>query len=127
MIALIAAFLLLAAPDTSVWVGVWTYDTCHEDRLAGHSVDTYCREGKDRLVISVDGAGSWDITKCPNDTWGERGVTSVDGGKALTFRTPDGLDVRLVMGEDRTHFHGLFRGAGGHTGRIWGRRVAGCR
>ena len=126
MLPLLLATLILAAPAVSPWVGVWTYDACHEDRLAGHTNETYCREGLDRLVIALDDSGSWDLSMCPADPWGERGVMSVDGGRTLTFRTPDGFDVRLVMGENHTHFRGQFRGAGGHTGRIWGRRVAGC-
>ena len=126
MFPLLAVILYLAAPDVSPWVGVWTYDSCHEDRLPAHTLDSYCREGKDRLVIAVDESGTWDISKCPADPWGERGVTSVDGGRTLSFLTPEGYEVRLVMGEDRGHFRGQFRGAGGHTGRIWGRRVAGC-
>lgn len=126
MLALIAAILSLAAVEVSPWVGVWTYDACHEDRMPVHTLQTYCREGQDRIVITLDDGGNWEISRCPADPWGERGVTSVDAGRALAFRTPEGFDVRLIMGEDRAHFRGLFRGAGGHTGRIWGRRVAGC-
>ena len=126
MPALIAALLILAASDVSPWVGVWTWDACHEDRMPGHDKDTYCREGRDRIIIALDPAGAWEITKCPTDSWGERGVKSLDGGRTLTLRTPEGFDVRLVLGEDRAHFRGQFRGSGGHSGRIWGRRVAGC-
>ena len=126
MLALLALFLMLPASEVSPWVGVWTFDACHDDRRPGHEKDTYCREGLDRLVIAVDTSGRWEISRCPADPWGERGVASIDGGRGLIFRSPDGLDVRLVMGEDRAHFRGQFRGAGGHTGRIWGRRVTGC-
>lgn len=126
MVTLLAAMLFLAAPEPSPWIGVWTYDSCHEDRLAGHSLETYCREGKDRIRIAIDETGAWDITKCPADPWGERRIESGDGGRTLSYRTPDGFDVRLVLGEDRAHFRGQFRGAGGHNGRLWGRRVAGC-
>jgi hypothetical protein len=123
-------FLMLAAlmapAGASPWAGTWTFDVCHEDRKADHDNDTFCREGRDRVIIAVDPAGAWDITLCPNDPWGERNLAIEPGGRQLSFRTRDYMDVKLTLGEDRGHFRGSFRTPGGHSGRIWGRRVAGC-
>ena len=126
MTLLLVTLLLMRAVGSSSWDGVWTYDACHEDRKPGHDLQTYCREGRDRILIEHDDAGSWDITLCPSDPWGERDVTLLESGRVLAFRTREGYRVRLILGEDRSHFRGLFRGADGHSGRIWGRRIAGC-
>jgi hypothetical protein len=122
---LIAALLapVHASRATSPWAGTWTFDLCHEDRRPDHDKDTFCREGKDRIVISFP-AGSPDLMLCPSDPWGER-LARLEPGGVLAFRTRDGLDVRLILGEDRSHFRGRFTGSG-HEGRTWGRRIAGC-
>ena len=126
ILLLLAASLLLQDAEASLWAGVWTYDACHEDRKPDHEAQAYCREGRDRILIARDEAGSWDITLCPSDPWGERDVALQEGGRVLTFRTREGYRVRLSLGEDRKHFRGTFRGADGHLGRVWGHRVAGC-
>ncbi|HZI95462.1 MAG TPA: hypothetical protein VFE84_14545 [Patescibacteria group bacterium] len=123
---LLAAFLAAAAPQSSSWAGVWTFDLCHEDRKASHDNESFCREGKDRILVSVDSAGGFDLTLCPADPWGERNLVVDEGGRRLSFRTRDNMDVRLSLGEDREHYRGTFRTPGGHSGRVWGRRVAGC-
>ena len=115
-----------AARDPEAWSGIWTYDLCHEDRKGDHDKDTFCRQGKDRIEIEVDSTGAIDITLCPANPWGERGV-EVDPQGRLKFRTREGLDVRLTLGPDRTHYKGRFRSSDGHSGRVWGRRVVGCR
>lgn len=109
------------------WVGVWTYDLCHEDRKATHDKDTYCREGKDRIRVERNAAGKIDITLCPADPWGERNQRLDRAGRILKFNTRDGLQVRLIMGQNTSHYHGAFRSADGHAGRVWGRRVQDCR
>lgn len=114
-------------PPRDPWIGVWTYDMCHEDRKPGHDKDTFCREGRDRIRITRDGGGAYDILLCPSSPWGETDLTVQDGGKTLAFKTREGLMVRLGLTEDRSGYRGLFRSTDGHTGRIWGRRVAGCR
>jgi len=112
-------------PD-SLWTGVWTYDLCHEDRKPGHDKETFCREGKDRIEVTRTPGGGHDITLCPANPWGERDVAIGDAGRSLSFRTRDGLMVRLVLGEDGGHYRGQFRSTDGHSGRVWGRRVDGC-
>lgn len=127
---LLAGVLVSAAGGSSpgrTWVGTWTYDLCHEDRKANHDKDSFCREGRDRIRVERTGSGRHDITLCPADPWGERGVTVDRGGTRLRFRTRDGRDVRLTLAEDRDHFRGLFRTSDGHSGRVWGKRIAGCR
>ena len=123
---------LLAAASSPIdaargWEGVWTYDSCHQDRKAGHDKEGYCREGKDRIIVASDALGRYDITLCPSDAWGEHDVSVDAAGRRLRFKTRDGLDVRLVLGEGDSRFNGLFRSSDGHAGRVWGRRVAGCR
>ena len=100
---------------------------CHEDRKPGHDKDTFCREGRDRIAITRDAAGVYDIMLCPANPWGERDLKVQDGGRTLSFKTRDGLMVRLGLAGDRSRYRGLFRSTDGHTGRIWGRRVVGCR
>jgi len=134
LLALLAAVLMApsasaAAPPAlriSPWEGYWTYDLCHEDRKDSHDDDTFCRQGRDRIRIQVDPTGAHDITLCPSDPWGERNITTGDDGRTLGFRTRDRMDVRLVIGQDGSHFRGSFRTPDGHGGRVWGRRVAGC-
>lgn len=124
----IAVLLMAASPVPSrTWVGVWTYDLCHEDRKPAHDKDSFCREGEDRIMVTADTAGRYDITLCPADPWGERDVTVDEAGRRLTFRSRDGLDVRLVLAPDGAHYRGVFRSTDGHSGRIWGRRLKGCR
>ncbi|HET9481202.1 MAG TPA: hypothetical protein VFP98_05550 [Candidatus Polarisedimenticolia bacterium] len=125
-LALAASLAAQEAPGAR-WVGFWTYDSCHEDRKPDHDKDTFCREGRDRLEIAKSSSGSWDIRLCPADPWGETGVGVDPSGRQLTFRTRDGLDVRLTIGEDPDHFRGVFRSGSGHSGRVWGRRLAACR
>lgn len=124
LLAVVWLEAVTASTAPSPWAGTWTFDLCHEDRRADHDKDTFCREGKDRIVISFP-AGSPDLRLCPSDPWGER-LARVEPGGVLAFRTRDGLDVRLILGEDRSHFRGRFTGTGGHEGRAWGRRIAGC-
>ncbi|HKY32638.1 MAG TPA: hypothetical protein VJV23_08895 [Candidatus Polarisedimenticolia bacterium] len=124
--AALGLVLALAGRTEPAWLGAWSYDLCHEDRLADHDKDSFCRQGKDRILVSRRGDGALDITLCPADPWGERSARLEQGGRVLAFRTRDGLDVRLTLGEDRSHFRGRFRGKGGHGGRVWGRRLAGC-
>ena len=76
--------------------------------------------------MAPQGGGGYDITLCPSDPWGERDVTIDATGKMLSFRTRDGMEVRLTVGEDLAHYKGLFRTSDGHSGRIWGRRAASC-
>ena len=123
----LVAFLAAGARGASPWVGAWTFDLCHEDRKASHDNDAFCREGKDRILVTVDTAGAYDLTLCPTDPWGERNLVVDEGGRRLSFRTRDDMDVKLSLGEDGEHFRGSFRTPGGHAGRVWGRRVAGCR
>ncbi len=129
MTAAALALVLLAASASAPrpWIGFWTYDLCHEDRKPSHDKDTFCREGEDRIRVSVDAAGRYDITLCPADPWGERNVSLDDGGRRLSFRTRDGLAVRLTLAADGDHYRGVFRSRDGHSGRVWGRRVNGCR
>lgn len=123
---LLAILWIAAASRDTPWIGTWTFDVCHEDRLPDHDKDTFCREGKDRIRIEPTPSGGWDLTLCPSDPWGERAVRMDAGGGALAFRSRDGLDFRITLGQDRNHFRGRFTGSLGHRGRVWGRRVAGC-
>jgi hypothetical protein len=123
---LLAVLWLATAPRPVPWIGTWTFDVCHEDRRADHDKDTFCREGKDRIRIEWTSGGTWEITLCPADPWGERDVRLGAGGRTLSLRSHDGLDFRLTMSQDAGHFRGRFTGRGGHHGRVWGRRVAGC-
>src|SRR5688572_2075080 len=124
--AWLAFLLLAAAPHAPLWTGTWTFDLCHEDRRADHDKDTFCREGKDRIRVETTPAGGYDLTLCPSDPWGERQVRVGPGGRSLFFRSREGLDVHLTLGQDGDHFRGRFAGAAGHAGRVWGRRVSGC-
>jgi hypothetical protein len=129
---LLLATALMAPPEPGRgagggWLGTWTFDLCHEDRKASHDNDSFCREGRDRIQITVDAAGVYDIALCPADPWGERNLVMDAGGRQLSFRTRDNMDVKLSLAEDRDHYRGLFRTPSGHAGRVWGRRVAGCR
>ena len=171
-VALVSAAHASPGGPLSQWEGVWTFDTCHEDRKDDHDDETcgksvdrifsatdpngrkdsncredgkpgrkdrkadeddeadrdeeaFCREGMDRILIARDRVGRPDITLCPEDPWGEREVRI--GGGHLSFRTREGLAVQLKLGADRTHFRGVFRSPDGHSGRAWGRRVAGCK
>ncbi|MFQ5701789.1 MAG: hypothetical protein ACE5HU_08100 [Acidobacteriota bacterium] len=124
-----AATILLAVcfAGSRDWVGVWTYDLCHEDRKPGHEQGAYCREGKDRIRVKRGSAGKYDIVLCPADPWGERDLRVEEAGRKIMFHTKDGLEVYMVMGETGSHYRGVFRTTDGHVGRIWGRRVNGCR
>jgi hypothetical protein len=123
---LLAILWIAAAPRPAAWIGTWTFDVCHEDRRSDHDKDTFCREGKDRIRIDQGSSGAWDVTLCPADPWGERGVKLEEAGRTLSFRSREGMDFRLIMAQDRSHFRGRFAGRGGHHGRVWGRRVEGC-
>jgi len=125
-LANLALVCLLAGARPSPWIGAWTFDLCHEDRKPDHDKDTFCREGRDTIQVAPQGGGGYDITLCPSDPWGEKDVTIDAAGRKLSFRTRDGLEVRLTVGEDLVHFKGLFRTSDGHSGRIWGRRVTNC-
>ncbi len=122
-----ALLALAAAGALSGWMGTWTYDLCHEDRKADHDLRTYCRQGRDRIRIEQRPGGVIDVTRCPADPWDERDVRLDASGRRLAFRTREGLEVRLALGEDLDHFRGTFRSRDGHSGRVWGRRVDGCR
>jgi hypothetical protein len=124
--AWLAWLWLAAAPHAPSWTGTWTFDLCHEDRRPDHDKDTFCREGKDRIRVERTPAGGYDLVLCPSDPWGERQVRLGQGGRTLSFRSREGLDVRLTLGQDGSHFRGRFMGAAGHNGRVWGRRVGGC-
>lgn len=108
------------------WAGAWTFDLCHEDRKPDHDPESYCREGKDRILISVTPGGRVDLKRCPADPWNDREPRLSDGAQALTFRTSEGYEIRLRLAEDRDHFLGRFASRDGHAGRIRGRRLPGC-
>jgi len=126
LLAALLPALLMSPPPAAAWSGYWSYDLCHEDRKPAHDNDTFCRQGKDRIRIDVPAAGFPDITMCPSDPWGERDVRITPDGRALSFRSRDFMEVRLSLGQDGGHFHGTFRTPDGHSGRVWGRRLAGC-
>ncbi len=115
-----------AGPRPGRWVGTWTWDLCHEDRKPGHDPGRACREGLDRIVVEQEGGGGIRISRCPADPWRESNVRLEGGGRTLRFRTPEGLDVRLTLDDNGTHYRGRFRSSDGHAGRILGRKVSGC-
>ena len=113
-----------AAPDS--WDGTWSFDLCHEDRKADHEAGSYCRQGVDRLIIKREASGHVEIQRCPNDPWGESRVSLDPSARTLRFTTPDGLEMRITLGDDGAHFKGSFRSSDGHSGRAWGQRTATC-
>ena len=125
----LAVILIGAAPQAASphsWDGIWSFDLCHEDRKGNHEADSYCRQGLDRLIIERGSSGRVDIRRCPGDPWGESRVSLDPSGRTLRFTTPEGLEVRVTLGDDGAHFKGSFRSSDGHSGRAWGRRAATC-
>ena len=92
-LALALLLSMAASPAATPWAGAWTYDSCHEDRKADHDEDSYCREGRDRILISVDTAGRHDITLCPSDPWGERDVRTGSGGRKMQNGSADAIAI----------------------------------
>ncbi len=125
----IAAAVSTGSPGSGdpPWAGVWSYNICHEDHKSDHENEGYCRQSGERIEIEFLPHGTIDITFCPADPWGERNVRVDPGGRELRFRTREGYDVHLVIQESGRHFQGVFRSVDGHSGRLWGRRVQGCR
>ena len=121
----IACVPVLSAPPDS-WDGIWSFDLCHEDRKVDHEAGSYCRQGLDRLMIQRGSSGRVAIQRCPSDPWGESRVSLDPSGHTLRFTTPEGLDVRITLGDDGAHFKGSFRSSDGHSGRAWGKRAATC-
>ena len=126
LVALLMSVGGVLADSRPGWVGAWTYDLCHEDRKPGHDADSYCRQGLDRIEVTAGAGGVHDITLCPANPWGEKDVRIDPIAGTLSFRTRDGLDVRLSLEADGSHYKGVFRTTDGHSGRVWGRRIASC-